>query len=461
MASTTVTLAPLNAVRTAVWARLNTSSLGTGVTLAREAGTAAMPYVAVGPAYKGAGGTETLYGATVVVVQVDAFASSTHGGASKVDAMMAAVATALSDPLTITIDSTETRPFITTVEDDVLNPALQDTLDGPVYAQRYVRFRFTDQPVTTLSATPPDKDMERGQDYVLEIGGTRVGKLTTMDIEISAGAHRNEQLRQPRLGRVDPRHGQRRGVSIGYLYVYDDAGQAALKTAFADKTTPAAIVLTSADDTAGVIEYAGNAVDHEPEHQLRDERGGRGRGRASPSPGPSPRRPSPKARTGNVLILRAPTHRVGRGGCAGLLRRRPPTLSRRTALPLLASSAHEDLPETPHPRRSGRAETPGALRLRRAHGLLRGGGALPRRLAGARPHHARAQRPLPPLLGRVQGRRAEGGRAVHGDVYDVADWMDEITDEEQGEIMALFASAQGASEEPVGKGKKTPTKKAA
>ena len=58
------------------------------------------------------------------------------------------------------------------------------------------------------------------------------------------------------------------------------------------------------------------------------------------------------------------------------------------------------------------------------------------------------------------GARKEG-EPFTANVYDVADWMDEITDEEQGEIMALFASAQGASEEPVGKGKKTPTKKAA
>ena len=142
MASTTVTLAPLNAARTAVWERLKTASLGTGVVLATEAGNAAMPYVAVGPAFKGAGGTETKYGATAVVVQVDAYASSTQGGASKVDAMMHAVAAALSDPITITIGAATTRPFITTVEDDVLYPALQDALDGPVYAQRYVRFRF-------------------------------------------------------------------------------------------------------------------------------------------------------------------------------------------------------------------------------------------------------------------------------------------------------------------------------
>ena len=144
MASTTVTVPPLNAVRTAVWAVLDGADLGSGVTLASEAGTARMPYVVVGPAYKGAGGgTETRYAYAVVVVQVDAFASSTQGGANKVDAMMQAVAEALSDPITITIDGTETRPFITTVEDDVLHPTLRDDLEGPTYAQRYVRFRFT------------------------------------------------------------------------------------------------------------------------------------------------------------------------------------------------------------------------------------------------------------------------------------------------------------------------------
>lgn len=143
MASQRITLAPLNAVRTAVYDTLAAANLGAGVSLAAESSTAAMPYVVVGPAYKGAGGTDLEWGSINVVCQIDAYASSTQGGAHRVGQMLQAVASALSIEIRIEIDGQTSRPLIVTIEDDVLNPSLQDTLDGPVYAQRYVRFRFS------------------------------------------------------------------------------------------------------------------------------------------------------------------------------------------------------------------------------------------------------------------------------------------------------------------------------
>jgi predicted secreted protein len=57
-------------------------------------------------------------------------------------------------------------------------------------------------------------------------------------------------------------------LSMETLYVYGDAGQAAIEAAFADNDDPAAVVLTSADDTAGVFEYAGNLWITELELQM-------------------------------------------------------------------------------------------------------------------------------------------------------------------------------------------------
>ena len=224
-----------------------------------------MPYVAVGPAYKGQGGTETYFGSAVVVVQVDCFASSKGGGAAKVGEMAQAVATALSTEITVSIDG-DTPQVITTVEDDVLNPSLQDAFDGPVYAQRYVRFRFTVGEPTTFPRPHPqrygtrprlrarDRRHRRRQDHVhLAYALARVD--------------RNEQLRQPRQRREHRRHGLAE-LSMETLYVYGDTGQAAIEAAFADNDAAAAVVLTSADDTAGVFEYAGSLWITELELQM-------------------------------------------------------------------------------------------------------------------------------------------------------------------------------------------------
>ena len=142
-----VLLAPLNAVRTAVYDRLNTDANTSGYTLAKEGGSAAFPYLVVGPAYKGSGGTDPDLG-VVVLVQVDAFASTSGGGAFRVSAMMDAVALALTaDDLTVEVRTADgptvtSRPLTITIEDDVLNPDLRDAADGETYAQRFVRFRF-------------------------------------------------------------------------------------------------------------------------------------------------------------------------------------------------------------------------------------------------------------------------------------------------------------------------------
>lgn len=143
MSSTTVTLSPLNEVRTAIYEILAAADLGVDVEMAAEASEASMPYVAVGPAYKGAGGTDIIIGTAAVVVQIDCFASSVQGGAHKVGEMAYAVADALSVEITTTVRGVETRPFIVEIDDDVLTPAIQDEAGGPVYARRRLGLKCT------------------------------------------------------------------------------------------------------------------------------------------------------------------------------------------------------------------------------------------------------------------------------------------------------------------------------
>ena len=99
--------------------------------------------------------------------------------------------------------------------------------------------------------------MERGQDYVVEIGGTRVGKLTSASLSRERDLIETNNFDSPDhaesiVGMASAE------LEMEALYVYDDAGQAAVEAAFADRSTPAAVVLTSADDTAGVFEFSGN-----------------------------------------------------------------------------------------------------------------------------------------------------------------------------------------------------------
>lgn len=146
MPSTTIVLSPLGPVRDAVYARIATDANTSGYTLATEGSQVSMPYLVVGPAYKGAGGTDPGLVADVVV-QVDAYAGRGDGGAAKVNAMMADVAEALSaSGLTATVDteagSATSAAFAIVVEDDVLNPNLFDPDTKETYAQRFVRFRF-------------------------------------------------------------------------------------------------------------------------------------------------------------------------------------------------------------------------------------------------------------------------------------------------------------------------------
>lgn len=146
-----VLLAPLNTVRAAVHARLSSDANTSGYNLAGDASGVAFPYLAISSAYRGTSprsgsGVDPTTGVNVVV-QVDAYALASQGGANKVQAMMEDVALALSaGDITISVrtaEGTETsRPLRTVIEDDVLNPTLVDSADGQVYAQRFVRFRF-------------------------------------------------------------------------------------------------------------------------------------------------------------------------------------------------------------------------------------------------------------------------------------------------------------------------------
>lgn len=145
--SFTIHLTPLHDIRAAVWERIATSAHTSGYTLLAEGKQAEYPYLAVGPAYKGSGGSDPKFGVHVVV-QVDAYASSHGGGTHQVSQMQRAVTRALSEaPITVTLtleDGTtkESRPVPPAVEDDVLSADLVDQLGGPPYASRTVRYRF-------------------------------------------------------------------------------------------------------------------------------------------------------------------------------------------------------------------------------------------------------------------------------------------------------------------------------
>lgn len=147
MATPTLALSPLNDVRVAVYDRIRTDPATAGTTLAAEGGSAELPYLVVGPAYKGVGGTDPALGAQCVV-QVEAYAAAHGGGSFAVSAMQQAVATALGrSPVTFDVvlaDGTvaETSALTTLVEDDVLTPDLRDAPGDVVYAQRTVRYRF-------------------------------------------------------------------------------------------------------------------------------------------------------------------------------------------------------------------------------------------------------------------------------------------------------------------------------
>ena len=143
----TVLVAPLNAVRRAVYARIEADPVTAAYTLASEGGQAAFPYIAVGPAYKGRGGVDPATGVRVNV-QVEAYALATNGGAFRAEEMLQDVAVALSSAdMTVTVRTLEgpevtSEPLQVTIGDDVLTPDLRDSADGEVYAQRFARFEF-------------------------------------------------------------------------------------------------------------------------------------------------------------------------------------------------------------------------------------------------------------------------------------------------------------------------------
>lgn len=147
MATPTLALAPLNAVRVAVYERLRTDVDTSAFTLADEGGSADLPYLVVGPAYLGEGGTDPDLGVQCVV-QIEAYAAAAGGGSFRASAMQQAVAAALSRsavtvPVTLA-DGTEatTRAITTLVDGDVLTPDLRDAPGDVVYAQRTIRYRF-------------------------------------------------------------------------------------------------------------------------------------------------------------------------------------------------------------------------------------------------------------------------------------------------------------------------------
>ena len=141
----TITLASLQDIRAAVWEALEAArlagDLGAGVSLARSGTGVSMPYVAVGPAYRG-GGKQAFFAPPSVVVQIEGYASSTSGGPKAADDMMWAATEALSEGITLTFRDGQTRQLVPIVEDEALNPDLRDAADGPTYAQRFVRIRF-------------------------------------------------------------------------------------------------------------------------------------------------------------------------------------------------------------------------------------------------------------------------------------------------------------------------------
>ena len=143
-----VLIAPLNAVRRAVYARIQADPATSAHALLGEGEAVDFPYLVVGPAYKGAGGTDPEYGIVSVILQVDAFVSTDGGGAFTAEQMLQDVALALSTTdLTVDVrlgDGTTatSQPLVVTIEDDVLNPTLRDAADGETYAQRFVRFRL-------------------------------------------------------------------------------------------------------------------------------------------------------------------------------------------------------------------------------------------------------------------------------------------------------------------------------
>jgi len=129
---------PLQAVRVAVWHRLNTHPATSGHTLLREGTPAAFPYYAVGPAYLGSGGTDTIRPVRIVV-QLEAYALSSEGGSSKVSDMMIDVETAVNaEPMSIPGH----QPFLFIFEHAVINPHLEDFVGGEMYAQMIHRYQI-------------------------------------------------------------------------------------------------------------------------------------------------------------------------------------------------------------------------------------------------------------------------------------------------------------------------------
>lgn len=128
---------PLQDVRETIWTRLTTDGNTSGYTFMREGHPAEMPYLALGPTYKGAGSGDIEMVANIVT-QIDAYAAAKAGGSNKVSEMIEAVYAAISAGA-LTFGST--APFETVVEDDVLNSNLLDA-SNELYAQRFVRFRF-------------------------------------------------------------------------------------------------------------------------------------------------------------------------------------------------------------------------------------------------------------------------------------------------------------------------------
>jgi hypothetical protein len=128
---------PINTVRKAVFARLQTSPSTSAFTLLREGQTAAFPYIAVSAAYKGSGGTDPEIGVNVIV-QVEAYALASQGGTHKVTEMIEGVYSALSTAVVIS----PYRPLTIMVEEDTLNSNLVIDPTNEIYAQRLVRFRF-------------------------------------------------------------------------------------------------------------------------------------------------------------------------------------------------------------------------------------------------------------------------------------------------------------------------------
>lgn len=130
---------PLQEVREVVYSRLEGDASTSGYRLMKEGRSAAMPYLVVGPAYKGTGGTDPELGVHVIV-QVDAYAQTERGGSNQVSDMIRAVYAALSSaPLVI---DESYRDLAITVEADVLNTNQRDAVTDDFYAQRFARFNF-------------------------------------------------------------------------------------------------------------------------------------------------------------------------------------------------------------------------------------------------------------------------------------------------------------------------------